>query len=430
MGATNLTGPLFVSGDLEQLEASPGGAILLPDPNPDRGPSMLFGGYGLPDTRYTFLKDTVQGYAGRVPELLVSPSVVSVNAIPAAHGAAVIAAAANVTSGTAMTLVTTASFGIAPGIPIVPFTGTLNGAAPVTPAMVLDFGFAYGTTTTGATAQTVTVLDSTLFPVGMPLVIANAGAASGTTPLLTWVTGQPTATTITINNPALQAGSFPIGSGNLWSPSEFGQLIPTAHLPMVNAGPGLFMDPRQSIARGIVVTANNAAGVGGAVVVRGYDVYWQPMAESITITPGTALAAYGKKAFKALASVTPAFTDGTYTYSIGTSDVFGFVERTDYLEETMVWWGGALSAGANYGFVAADTTNPATATTGDVRGTIQTSAIGGGTGLGSTASNGSVSTITVSGNRLRMASSMTVWQQTQNRLAAPQYGFGQVNFTE
>lgn len=422
MAATNFTGPLFVSGDLEQLEASPGGTILLPDPNPDRGPSMLFGGYGLPDTRYTFLKDTVQGYTGRVPELLVSPAIVSNNGIPAAHATDSLVTTAHTTSGTAMTLTTTAVYGITPGIPMMPFTGTLNGGAPTT-ALALDFGFCYGTTTTGSTAQTVTVLDSTLFMVGMPIVIAAAGAASGNTALLTWVTGTPTATTITINNPALQAGSFAIGSGNLWWPSEFGQLTPTAAMPVLAAGPGLFLDPRQAIARGIVTTVSAGASSSNHIVVHGWDVYGQPMTESIAQGAATN---YGKKAFKYIGSIVPDFTDGTNNYTVGTSDVFGFNQRADFLEETMVWWAGLLSAGSNYGFVAADITNPATTTTGDVRGTIQTSAIGGGTGLGSTASNGSVSTITISGNRLRMQSTMTVWQQTQNRLTQPQYGFGVV----
>lgn len=418
MGATNFTGPLFVSGDLGQLEASPGGSILLPDPNQDRGPSMLFGGYGLPDTRYPFLKDTVQGYTGCVPQLLVAPAVVSNNAIPAAHATNSLVTSAHTTSGTAMTLVTTAAYGITPTIPIIPFQTNTVTTAPI----VLDFGFCYGTTTTGSTAQTVTVLDSTLFFVGMPIVISSAGAASGTTALLTWVTGMPTATTITINDPALQAGSFAIGAGNIWSPSEFGQLEPTAHAPVLAAGPGLFLDPRQAVARGIVTTVSAGASSSNHIVVHGWDVYWQPMTESIAQSAATN---YGKKAFKAISSIVPDFTDGTNNYTVGTSDVFGFNERTDFLEETMVWWAGLLSAGSNYGFVAADTTNPATTTTGDVRGTIQTSAIGGGTGLGSTASNGSVSTITISGNRLRMQSTMTVWQQTQNRLTQPQYGFGQ-----
>jgi hypothetical protein len=423
MGATNFPGPIFVSGDLEQIEASPGGAILLPDPNPDRGPSMLFGGFGFPDTRLTFLKDTVQGYTGRVGELLATTPIVSNNAIPAAHGTATISASGHTTSGTPLTLVTAASFGITPTIPIIPFSTTLNGAAPVTAAIALDFGFCYGTTTTGSTANTVTVLDSTLFFTGMPIVIGSAGAATGTTPLLTWVTGRPTATTITINDAAQQAGSFAIGTGNIWSPSEVGQLEPTAAMPVLASGPGLFLDPRQAIARGIVTTVSGGASSSNHLVVHGWDIYGQPMSESI---PQSAATNYGKKAFKYIGSVVPDFTDGTNNYTVGTSDVFGFAQRTDLLEETMVWWAGALSAGANYGFTAADTTNPATSTTGDVRGTIQPSAIGGGTGIGSTASNGAVSTITISGNRLRMQSVMTVWQQTQNRLSQPQYGFGAV----
>lgn len=427
MGATNHDGPVFVYGDMTQIEASPGGTVLLPDPNPDRGPSMLFGGYGLPDTRYMFLKDLAQGYAGRVPQLLVSPAIVSINAIPAAHSTNGIAASQHTTSATPLTLATTAAYGITPSIPIIPFTGVFNSGVPVTTAIALDFGFCYGTTTTGTTAQIVTVLDSTQFYVGMPIVISSAGAASGTTPLLTWVTSLASATTITINDPALQAGSFAIGAGNIWSPSEFGQLEPTAAYPAIGMGPGLFMDPRQCIARGIVTTVSAGTSSSNHLVVHGWDIYGQPMTESI---PCTAATNYGKKAFKYIGSVVPDFTDGTNNYTVGTSDVFGFAQRADYLEETLVWWDSALVVGTaatplDYGFVAADTTNPATTTTGDVRGTFQPSSIGGTSGPTLNASNGSVSTITISGKRLRMQSAMTVWQQTQNRLAAPQFGFGQ-----
>lgn len=429
MGATNNDGPLFVYGDLDQIESTPGGTILLPNPNPDRGPSMLFGGYGLPDTRYMFLKDLVQGYAGRVPQLLVSPGVVSANAIPAAHSTNGIAASQHTTSGTALTLATTAAYGFTPSIPIIPFTGgAFNSGSVTTAALTLDFGFCYGTTTTGSTAQTVTVLDSTIFYVGMPIIIGSAGAASGTTPLLTWVTGLASATTITINDPALQAGSYVIGTGNIWSPSEFGQLEPTAAYPAIGMGPGLFMDPRQCIARGIVTTVSAGTSSSNHLVVHGWDIYGEPMTESIACSAATN---YGKKAFKYIGSVVPDFTDNTNNYTVGTSDVFGFAQRADYLEETLVWWDSALVVGtaatsADYGFVAADTTNPATTTTGDVRGTFQPSNIGGTSGPALNASNGSVSTITISGKRLRMQSAMTVWQQTQNRLTAPQFGFGQL----
>ena len=426
MGATNFDGPLFSYGDLGMLETAPGGTVLLSDPNIDRGPSMLFGGFGLPDTRYTFFKDLVQGYAGRVPMLLEASQVVSIDTIPALHATNSLVTSAHTTSGTALTLVTTAAFGITPLMPIVPFTGYLNGAAPITAGIALDWGFCYGTTTTGGTAQTVTVLDSTQFFVGMPIIIAQAGASSGNVHLLTWVTGLPTATTITINNPALQAGSFPIGTGNLWSPSEFGQLPPTAAFPFLAGGPGLFLDPRQACARGIVTTVSAGASSSNHIVIHGYDVFGQAMSESI---PCTAATNYGKKAFKYIVSAIPDFTDGTNNYTVGTSDVFGLNMRADLLENTEMWWDSAQVTGtagtaANYGFVAADLTNPATSTTGDVRGTIQPSAIGGTSGPALGASSGSVSTITITGRRLNLRSNSTVWAQTQNRLTQSQYGFG------
>jgi hypothetical protein len=60
------------------------------------------------------------------------------------------------------------------------------------------------------------------------------------------------------------------------------------------------------------------------------------------------------------------------------------------------------------GWVGADITSPATATTNDVRGTIQTGAVGGGTGIGATASNGTVASLAMSGVRLDMVQRIRV----------------------
>lgn len=426
MGATNLDGQFFTYGDLGQLESSPGGTVLTPESNPDRGPNGFFGGYGFLDVRFTFLKDKVQGYTGVVPEMLADNSVRQVNTIPIAHTTTGIAAAATVTNGTPMTLISANASGFTLGIPIIPGGSTLNGNTPVTPAVALDWGFAFANTTAGS--ATVVVADSTQFYVGMPLVIAAVGGATGyLSPLLTNVTGITDATHITVgpNLPAQSLNPTPIGTGNLWGPSEVGFPVPTAHLPYVPMGPGLFLDPRQALGRGLVVTCNNAAGVGGAIVVRGYDVYGFPMSESIAIVPATSLSGYGKKAFKYITSATPNFTDGTYTYSIGTSDVFGFNIREDFCEDTNVWWGGSLNA-ATTGYVAPDVTNPATSLTGDPRGTIQTSAIGGsGSGIGSNASNGTVSALALSGRRLKISGALGFFANVNARLSQPQWMFGQ-----
>lgn len=101
-------------------------------------------------------------------------------------------------------------------------------------------------------------------------------------------------------------------------------------------------------------------------LVRGYDYTNQAMSE--TITGANAGAAAGKKAFMSVVSITPsAAIAGTVT--AGTLDVFGLpVAVTDagYLSQPK--WNNTLAANAGT-FVAADTTSPATSTTGDVRGT-------------------------------------------------------------
>jgi hypothetical protein len=421
MGATNFSGPLFVSGDLDQIEASPGGAVLLPNPNPDRGPSAIFNGYGLPDPRFTFLKDTVEGYTGRVPAFLAAPLVEQVNAIPILHAPANIAAAANTVSGTAMTLVTTPASGITLNIPIIPFNGLLNSGAPITTAIALDWGFDFGTVTSGST--TIVVLDSTKYIIGMPLVIAGAGAASGNVPLLTNVLSITDATHIVVaNTPLAAVNPAPIGTGNIWGPSEVGYPAPNAAAPYLAMGPGLFLDARQALARGLVVTASSASGVGGNIVVSGYDVFGQAMTDTIAIVPGTALAAYGTKAFKYITSAVPNFTDPTYTYSIGTSDVFGFNMLENFCENTTIWWGGALNV-ATTGFTAG-VAGAATSLTGDVRGTIQTSAIGGGSGIGANASSGAISALALTGRRLVINGAISAYQQLNARLSQPQFMAG------
>src|SRR5271166_1407881 len=413
MGATNFDGPINTYGDMGTLRSSTG-ASLLSDPNSDAGPNLTFQGYGLPDTRYPFLKDLVQGYTGRVFGNLVDADVTSINTIPALFATNKLVTTAHTVAATPLTLTTTGVYGITINMPFRSFQDGI-----MTAPVALDWGFVYGTTTTGATSKTVTVLDSTQFMPGMPIIIAQAAGTN--LHLFTWVTAVPTATTITINDSALVAGSFPIGTGDVWSPSEFGQLTPTSHIPALAGGPGLFLDPRQACARGIVTTVSGGTSSSNHIVIAGYDVYGHSMTESI---PCTAATNWGKKAFKYVFSATPDFTDGTNNYTVGTSDVFGIHMQSDFVEQTSVWWNGVISAGANTGWAAADLTDPATTSTGDVRGTIQTSAQGGGTGIGANNSSGSVSTITISGRRLLICSSMTAWQQTSSDAASPKYMFG------
>ncbi len=415
MAAHIQTGPFLCAG---AMLYNPSIGPAFNDSNQDAGPSVTYQGDSMPDVRFAWQGDHIQNNTGVVPGFMNLVYLLSVDQIPAAHSTTIIAAAQHAASGTALTLASAPAVGIALNIPTYPFSGSLAGATAVTPPLCLDFGFAWGNVTSGST--TVTVANSAQFSAGMPLVIAHVGNSGGTAALLTWCTGTPTATTITINDtPLATNASTPIGTGDIWFPREGqSQTQPRAHMPYLAAGPALLLDSSQSIARGVVVTCSSASGVGGNIVVNGYDIYGQVMNETVAIAPASSVTAYGKKAFKWINSVTPAFTDATYNYSIGTSDVFGFHFRSDKWEYANVFWAGAFmtsSTGWNVYQLPAS---------GDVRGTVQTSAIGGGSGIGSTASNGTVSSLAITGNRLAIFQSLPLYNMIRGTPVAPSTVFG------
>lgn len=380
MADSNFRGPVNSMGPMENTPASP--EIF-------DGPSGFYQGGGLLDPRATFQKDgTTQG---RVPAFYMSPSIILVDNIPSALSTTALAAAANVTSGTAMTLATTAPGGsaagvpsIASGVPIIPFgSGTVTTAA-----LALDFGFTTGTTT--AASSTVVVVDNTQFTQGQWVCIGGAGNSGKTAALLTQVTNINTSNTTGITVFPVPAGSLsnaPIGGANLWStfypPStQFGPQSPSANAASQNITAGLLRlrNPREGLAR-IVSISNAASAAGGAFTVTGWDLYHQPMTEVITASLTTAATIYGKKAFKFISAVTPNFTDA-HNYAVGVGDTFGFPFRIDEWENGLYFYGGGLMV-ASTGWLAPVKTSPATSATGDVRGTIQVSSSGNATAIAS-----------------------------------------------
>jgi len=422
MAASQMDGPLFRSGNMNSLSAATFGSYV-GDPNQDAGPGGVFQGEALLDVRWWFQKDQVTGYTGRVPGHLMVPYLKSANQIPAALAANNIAAGQHPTTGTALTFATR-SVGVEVAIPVIPYgAGGIANGTPVN-CIALDFGFAWGTVVSAST--TVTVANSYDFRVGMPLVIAGVGNAGGTVPLLTNVLSITDTTHIVIANaPAASLNPAAIGTGNIWGPSPGSSqsmfVTPTAALPWVAGGPALVLDPRQAIARGGRVVGTTS-GTGGTVTVNGYDIYGAPMTETITLGAGVATG-YGVKAWKYIASVVPNFTD-TINITVGTTDVFGFHHRASYWEDVRVSWAAALMT-ATQGYTAPlALITASTATTADVRGTIQTGASGGGTGIGSTASNGTVSSLAMSGNRLLMETQLGPWSDVQAYPADPRTLFG------
>jgi hypothetical protein len=119
----------------------------------------------------------------------------------------------------------------------------------------------------------------------------------------------------------------------------------------------------------------NTSTTARTITISGYDYFGQPMTEAITVaTAGTAKS--GKKAFYQIASAT---INGSATaVTIGTTDILGLpVRAIDAGYVVKVGWNNTLAQDAGT-FVIADMTNPATSTTGDVRGTYTPSSASDG----------------------------------------------------
>jgi hypothetical protein len=138
------------------------------------------------------------------------------------------------------------------------------------------------------------------------------------------------------------------------------------------AGTVKLWDPTKAVSRAVQISSGgNDTGI--TFTVNGFDVYGFPMSENITGASGAA--ASGKKAFKYISSITHTGSIAA-AVSVGTTDIYGFGLAADTLIYTDIVWNNLFSTtvtvpfSSGSGYVFADTTSPATKTTGDVRGTI------------------------------------------------------------
>ncbi|WP_421696929.1 hypothetical protein [Ancylobacter sp.] len=132
-----------------------------------------------------------------------------------------------------------------------------------------------------------------------------------------------------------------------------------------NSAPVNIWNPTTLVAHNVTVTSAGDDS-GATFTVAGYDIYGYAMTETIT---GAAVgAAAGKKAFKYIASITPAGTLSGSAVTAGYGLVTGLPLRADAGGYVVYTNSGSITTTLPT-FVAADT-NTATATTGDVRGTI------------------------------------------------------------
>ena len=368
MADTAFSGPLIVFGQ------NPVSA----EYNPDIGSSLFYAGGGILDPRgpFTYLP----GEAQSAPDFgwYGFSDIVTYLNVPYTNAAAAIVASANPTSAT-LTLVSanSATTGVYSSSV---FTRSDTGVTDT--VLALD---AYASVTASATNGVLTVTANSNLPIGPGMVLlASTTTVTGGT--LGASSGVYIASQLTTTGTASSVGNGQTGTYQLSQNVTFTSGTVTLAYPNVQScaiptniqTPSVWLwSPMALAGRAVSVTAASGATYATATV-NGYDIYGYPMSEAITISAGAAVA--GKKAFKYIKSVvlSGGTADTTHAYSVGTTAVIGLPVRADSAAEVVVNAANSQTAvstntafAAN-GFLPADRTTPS-ATTGDVRGTIDVS---------------------------------------------------------
>jgi len=322
---------------------------LVTDYNPDLGPSLFWGGVGRIDPRPNFNYVPGQNFGAFTAGFATSDAM-TINYAPYTLGNAAIAAAANVVSGTAMTLVSTNS--TSTGVSVGASCTNYNTGVAVTGLLMVDAFASF----TGVIASSVLTVSSLTGTISIGMTVTGTGVNTGTT-IVNQLTG-----------PAGGAGTYTVqGDDTASSTTMTAQATGTTALaqPFGQSNSISLWNPQAMVSRAVSVTGS-ASATGGNILISGYDIYGVPMSEVIA-APASATTVNGKKAFKYIASVVPQFTDA-HNYSIGTTDIYGFPLRSDNFGDVVINYN-ATGITANTGYTAAVTTSPATTSTGDVRGT-------------------------------------------------------------
>lgn len=408
------------------LQVSPGPIAAIGNQSPiqnrdwESGPSAFNDGAAVTDDRFTL---TQGGFPNRIYALNSSDYICTVDGFPTATATnnIVNAQGAGGAAGTSLTLATGTVQSAVSNVPIVPWTLTTDiygnrlftppafaTANVVTAGLTLDFGMCAGTTFTSSTVtlstttgigygvvpiayagQTVNknqivqlqttnhVQPELMFTPGQWIIVANAGNAGGTSPLIAQVLAIDYANHYLYVNAAAQSA---VTNGGVANANAFGPNPGVAYWPYQQDGATLLFDPRQGISRVLSYVSSSVSDTAVTLTTSGWDVYGIPMTETVTTNGTTAVA--GKKAFKAIKSVVTGAATLVGNISVGTqattNGVVGLNIRSDAFSYLSVAVADAQIA-ANTGFTKADLTWPSTAATGDVRGTYALQAAANGT---------------------------------------------------
>lgn len=370
MAKETFTGPILVLGAL-----AGGQSGTQPREYSDEiGPSVMWAGSAIAASSSIASKDKTG--PGTIPCAYNAFPSRTVNCPIQAGGAtATISAAANAVAGTPLGLVAAN----APGRSLCPIINPATGQS-VT-GVALDLGVDTGT---AATAGTVT-LNNTTSPFAnvwrynrQGMWVSLLYTSGSTVAFFTQVQSVNAATGVITVSPAPPvAGACQIGFTNRFNPNLYGNPPPSTVSSEAAAGSARISIPEVGNTRGVGILGVTGGPAGIPFLIQGIDGYGSWQSEIITSTAG-ATVAYGKKTYDIFVSATPQASGGAFNFQAVTSDLIGLpvsVMSNNALYSVSLG-GTALAIATGYTLQPADLTNPATTTTGDVRGAIQLTANG------------------------------------------------------
>jgi hypothetical protein len=401
MAKDTFTGPLISLGG---LAGGPSGGA--PREYSDEiGPSIFWAGNAIPATGAIASKDRTG--PGAIPSVFCSFPIRTVNSMPAAGGsAAALTVAGLATAGTPLVNSSTYAQGRAVGAPVI-----VGGIA--TTGVGLDMSLDTAGFAAGGNITLTTIADAWRYKVGQWVGLLNGGAGGATAmaqiSAINFATG-----VITTSPPPVATVASPgaaLALSNRFNPNAYGAIgAPSSLSKLASAGTARIVIPEVGNARGVGIVVTST-GSGGPVLIQGLDLFGTPQSEIITIG-AVAATIWGKKTYSMFISATPQYTEAGRNLTVVVSDFIGLpISVMDGGSIVDVLFGGTAEvAGTAYTVIPADTTSPATTSTGDPRGGIQVSANGPATapGTGLTLNGATVLAIDQKLNPLQVALATTV----------------------
>ena len=374
MAKETFTGPIVALGGL----AGGTGGTQPREYSDEIGPSIFWGGVAIPATGALASKD--RKGPGTIPAISGAYPIRTVNAaIPPGGAAATLTAATAPVANTPILPLATYAAGRAP-VPQIVSGVSVNGLA-------VDMGIDSATFATAGTV-TLNVAPTVIGNIwrynnpGMWIALLNGGASGSC--LFTQVKSVNLTTgVITVSPVPAVNGTGQIALTNRFNVNAYGAGAPTGVSSEISAGAARISVPECGNTRGVGIVS---VGVGLVTnyLIQGLNGWGVPQSEIIQI-PSAAGTTWSKKTYDIFLSCTPLSADtGRTTVQVCVSDFIGLpmsLLSTSGLA-SIAYAGTPLVITTQYTIIPADTTFPATTTTGDPCGGFQLTANGPAVALG------------------------------------------------